>query len=79
MDHLNGVMYVDRMDTRTFRRVDMLDQPLPKDHPEFGKATKLGVQAAGGVKKIEAAPMGPVSDVVGFIGKGREGKKRRSR
>ena len=53
-----------------------------KDHPEFGKATKVGVQAWGGVKKIETAPMGPVSDVEGFIGKGskgKEGKKRRSR
>ena len=29
MDHLNGVLYVDRMDTRTFRRVDKLDEPLP--------------------------------------------------
>lgn len=42
LDHLNGVLYTDRMDSRTFRRVDLLKEPLPEDHPEFGPATTLG-------------------------------------
>jgi len=42
VDHLNGVLYTDRMETRTFRRVDMLEEALPGDHPEFGRAVVLG-------------------------------------
>jgi peptide deformylase len=42
LDHLNGVLYTDRMETRTFRRVDLLDEPLPGDHAEFGRAVVLG-------------------------------------
>ena len=42
LDHLNGVLYTDRMDSRTFRRVDLLKEALPGDHPEFGPATTLG-------------------------------------
>lgn len=42
LDHLNGVLYTDRMETRTFRRVDLLDEPLPSDHAEFGRAVVLG-------------------------------------
>ena len=45
LDHLNGVLYTDRMESRTFRRVDMLGEPLPGDHPEFGPATRLGESA----------------------------------
>ena len=42
VDHLNGVLYTDRMENRTFRRVDMLEEALPGDHPEFGRAVVLG-------------------------------------
>ena len=81
MDHLNGVLYVDRMDTRTFRRVDKLDEPLPGDHPELGPAPKIGPCAAGG-GDVRARG---ADDVEGFIGKKKKAaaagnkKKRRSR
>jgi peptide deformylase len=92
MDHLNGVLYVDRMDTRTFRRVDKLNERMPPAHPEFGAAPEEGVYAttkssddgvrdANGKQKWSAGVSG-ADDVEGFIGKGRKsssGKKRRSR
>lgn len=34
--------------TRTFRRVDLVREPLPPPHPEFGSCPPLGVAAAGG-------------------------------
>ena len=73
MDHLDGVLYVDRMDSRTFRRVDLLDQPLPGAHPELGPAPVVGKCAdfagprAGGGAGGEGAMA--VEDVEGFIGK----------
>lgn len=86
MDHLDGVLYVDRMDTRTFRRVDKLNEPMPPAHPEFGAAPKEGAAtsddydyAGRGATNGSAAVSG-VDDVEGFIGKGKKtGKKRRSR
>jgi peptide deformylase len=42
LDHLNGVLYTDRMESRTFRRVDLINEALPGDHPEFGPAVRLG-------------------------------------
>lgn len=87
MDHLNGVLYIDRMDTRTFRRLDKLDEPLPPAHPEFGAAPALGVCEGGGGVKVggrsggsrEGGAMG-ADDVEGFLGlKKQSGKKRRSR
>ncbi|CEG01277.1 Peptide deformylase [Ostreococcus tauri] len=42
LDHLDGVLYTDRMESRTFRRVDMLSEPLPGDHAEFGAGVVLG-------------------------------------
>ena len=85
MDHLDGVLYVDRMDTRTFRRVDKLNEPMPPAHPEFGAAPKEGAATADdsgknrGASEKSAAVSG-VDDVEGFIGKGKKtGKKRRSR
>ena len=88
MDHLNGVLYVDRMDTRTFRRVDKLEQPMPPDHPEFGKSPREGVcddddGKIGDNKKgqMTSGGVSGVDDVEGFIGKGRKpgGKRRKSR
>ena len=82
MDHLNGVLYVDRMDSRTFRRVDLLDQPLPGSHPEFGPAPVVGTCAdfagpkAGGGGGTGAMA---VEDVEGFIGKKSKSKRRKSR
>ena len=83
MDHLNGVLYVDRMDTRTFRRVDKLAEPMPPDHPEFGAAPRAGPCAPGeGVKTgngaARTAAVSGVEDVEGFIGK-KAGKRRKSR
>ena len=46
VDHLDGVLYTDRMESRTLRRVDLLDEPLPGDHPEFGEAVVLGESTA---------------------------------
>jgi len=40
------VLYTDRMESRTLRRVDLLDEPLPGDHPEFGEAVALGESTA---------------------------------
>lgn len=81
MDHLNGVLYVDRMDTRTFRRVDKLDEPMPPSHPEFGAAPRVG-PCEGGNAGVKVGA-GAVEDVEGFIGKSKVGKapnkKRRSR
>ena len=84
MDHLNGVLYVDRMDTRTFRRVDKLSEPMPPAHPEFGAAPREGacVENPEGDRKaaLPSAAVSGVDDVEGFIGKGKKtGKKRRSR
>lgn len=86
MDHLNGVLYVDRMDTRTFRRVDKLAEPMPPDHPEFGAAPREGPCAPGEGVKIgngtaRTAAVSGVDDVEGFIGKkaGKAGKRRKSR
>jgi peptide deformylase len=73
MDHLDGVLYVDRMDSRTFRRVDLLEQPLPGAHPELGPAPVVGKCAdfagprAGGGAGGEGGMA--VEDVEGFIGK----------
>ena len=73
MDHLDGVLYVDRMDSRTFRRVDLLDQPLPGAHPTLGPAPVVGKCAdfagprAGGGAGGEGGMA--VEDVEGFIGK----------
>jgi peptide deformylase len=88
MDHLDGVLYVDRMDTRTFRRVDKLNEPMPPAHPEFGAAPKEGAatsddyeyDAGRGATNGRSAAVSGVDDVEGFIGKGKKtGKKRRSR
>ena len=46
VDHLDGVLYTDRMESRTLRRVDLLDEPLPGDHAEFGDAVTLGESTA---------------------------------
>jgi hypothetical protein len=39
--------YIDRMVTRTFRRVDLITQPLPPSSPEFGACLPLGLQRGG--------------------------------
>ena len=36
------------MITRSFRRVDLLPQPLPGPSAEFGACPPLGVQSGGG-------------------------------
>ena len=83
MDHLNGVLYVDRMDSRTFRRVDLLDQPLPGSHPEFGPAPVVGTCAdfagaqGGGRRRGRARWRWKTSR--GFIGKKSKSKRRKSR
>jgi peptide deformylase len=46
-DHLQGTLYIDRMATRSFRRVDLIAQPLPGPSPEFGVCPPLGVQSKG--------------------------------
>lgn len=83
LDHLNGVLYVDRMDTRTFRRVDKLDEPLPPAHPEFGPAPVVGPCRGGpSAQGRGGAGAGGVQDVEDFLALGKKenaGKKRRSR
>lgn len=81
MDHLNGVLYVDRMDTRTFRRLDKINEPMPPKHPEFGDAPREGVCAADdkNEKGKTTAGVAGVADVEGFLGKGKKlGKRRKS-
>ena len=46
-DHLQGTLYIDRMVTRTFRRVDLIAQPLPPPSAEFGPCPPLGAQTKG--------------------------------
>jgi hypothetical protein len=40
--------YIDRMVTRSFRRVDLIAAPLPAASPEFGACPPLGVQQGRG-------------------------------
>ena len=50
-DHVQGTLYVDRMITRSFRRLDLMDKPLPPPSAEFGACPPEGVaqgSAAGG-------------------------------
>ena len=56
VDHLNGVLYTDRMESRTFRRVDKINEPLPPDHPEFGPTVVLG-ESSIAPKSSAAAPL----------------------
>lgn len=56
VDHLNGVLYTDRMESRTFRRVDKIAEPLPPDHPEFGPTVVLG-ESSIAPKSSAAAPL----------------------
>ena len=42
VDHLDGTVYVDRMVTRSFRRVDLLDKPLPSGCPPLGTGRGMG-------------------------------------
>jgi len=73
VDHLNGVLYVDRMDSRTFRRVDKMNEPLPGDHLEFGKAVVLGESSIA--PKSSAAAPPSVDDVEDRV-KGRKNTRR---
>ena len=47
-DHLAGTVYIDRCYTRTFRRVDLMGQPGPEPHAEFGTTPAPGAIAAKG-------------------------------
>ena len=42
-DHVQGTLYVDRMITRSFRRLDLMDKPLPPPSAEFGACPAEGV------------------------------------
>ena len=42
VDHLDGTLYVDRMYSRSFRRVDKLDAALPGPNDEFGATPPEG-------------------------------------
>lgn len=48
IDHLNGVLYTDRMEKRTIRRVDKIQEQLPEEHREFGTCAKIGERLSGG-------------------------------
>jgi peptide deformylase len=47
-DHLQGTLYVDRMVSRSFRRLDLMDKPLPGPSAEFGACPPEGVAAREG-------------------------------
>jgi len=60
-DHVQGTLYVDRMLPRTFRRLDLMAQPLPGPHAEFGATPAEGVAparegAAGGGRPVARGP-----------------------
>lgn len=55
-DHLEGTLYIDRMVSRAFRRVDLVNQPLPGESAEFGSCPPLGAQSRG-FGSARAAPV----------------------
>ena len=72
VDHLDGVLYTDRMESRTLRRVDLLDEPLPGDHPEFGEAVVLGESSA----PVRRGPGASAADDVEARVKARKNRKK---
>jgi len=75
-DHLQGVLYVDRMYTRSFRRVDKLSEPLPPPCAEFGITPKPGpVSSAKGFNKGASKPSPPSFGASGGAEAAAEGGK----
>ena len=60
VDHLDGTVYVDRMVTRSFRRVDLLEKPLPSGCPPLGTGRGVGFsqQARSGSQGLGAPRKG---------------------
>ena len=78
MDHLNGVLYVDRMEKRTLRRVDKVSAPVPTDrHEEFGTCPSVGEIATGGSYLSNKSAITGVDDIETLTKKSKNRRKRR--
>ena len=78
MDHLNGVLYVDRMEKRTLRRVDKVSAPVPTDrHEEFGTCPSVGEIATGGSYLSNKSAITGVDDIETLTKKSNNRLKRR--
>lgn len=77
MDHLNGVLYVDRMEKRTLRRVDKVNAPVPTNkHPEFGTCPAVGETATGGSYLSNKTAIAGVDDIESLTKKSKNRRRR---
>jgi peptide deformylase len=77
MDHLDGVLYVDRMEKRTLRRVDKVNAPVPTNkHPEFGTCPAVGETATGGSYLSNKTAIAGVDDIESLTKKSKNRRRR---
>ena len=77
MDHLNGVLYVDRMEKRTLRRVDKVNAPVPTEkHAEFGACASVGETATGGSYLSNKSAIAGAEDIETLTKKSKNRRRR---